>query len=218
MDSYEKFFEHFKIDKKDFFQWGISATVFPPYDKVKEKWYDLKERITNNGTVYIRGYGRDAVGTKLYIGLYKKMFGNDNIKKDPSNNSAPQNMLQCVTGQKRNKDIYNYQVSHIWGHTKNIFMFEAPWNICYTPKIMDPFTGHEAMGELPDEYKKLFIEKATALYRPFVEDYNTSITKYDVTSMLDEYISSLNIGKDEEKNIQRFRQDAIAELSVIELP
>lgn len=147
MDSYQNFLDNFKIDENDFFRWGISTTIFPPVSKVKEEWSSLIRRISNNQTVYIRGYGRDAHGTKLYKNLYKELFNNYHVKKDPTNNDRPQKLIYKLTGYKRNNNIYNFQTSHIWGRTKNIFMFEAPWNICYTPKITDPFTGHEAKGE-----------------------------------------------------------------------
>ena len=79
----------------------------------------------------------------MYKDFYANLLGNTHVEKDPTNNAVPHKLIQRTTELKRNSDIFNYQVSHIWGHTKNIFMFEAPWNICYTPKIMDPFTGHE---------------------------------------------------------------------------
>lgn len=44
----------------------------------------------------------------------------------------------------------------MFGRTKNIYAFTAPWNIVYMPKILDPFTGHEAKGEMVDEYRMLF--------------------------------------------------------------
>lgn len=121
---------------------------------------------------------------------------------------------QRLTGLKRNKDIYNYQVSHIWGHTKNVFMFEAPWNVCYTPKIMDPFTGHETKGMWPAEYQKLFIEKVYDLYRPFIEEYNDILIQYDIENRVRKYIFSLT-GTIPEKQLQQFSKDAVSELSPI---
>lgn len=35
-------------------------------------------------------------------------------------------------------------------------LLPAPWNIVYMPKMLDPFTGYEAQGELIDEYTDLF--------------------------------------------------------------
>ena len=112
------------------------------------------------------------------IDFYKYVFKNENVKKDPSNNDRPQANVRKMTGLTRNKDIYNYQVSHIWGHTKNIFLFEAPWNICYTPKIIDPFTGHETKGDLPSEFQDYFIKFVQNKYRSYINDYNKIISNY----------------------------------------
>ena len=140
----------------------------------------LKERILNNQTVYIRGYGRDANGTQLYLNLDKELFQNYKVEKDPSNNTEPHKVIQRMTGIKRNNDIYNYQVSHIWGRTKNVFLFGSPWNICYTPKIMDSFTGHETQGIWTAEYQRLLIKRAYDLYRPFIIEYNQPLIEYEV--------------------------------------
>ena len=118
LDSYQEFLNFFKINREAFFEWGISATIFPPFNKVATEWEDLKKRIFNNEIVYIRGYGRDAHGTQMYKDLYAKLLNNTHVEKDPSNNAIPQKIIQRTTGLKRNCHIYNYQVSHIWGHTK----------------------------------------------------------------------------------------------------
>jgi len=213
-DSYQEFLTHFKIDRASFFEWGIFSTIFPPVDRVASEWEALKKRIFSNQTVHIRGYGRNGRGTQLYKDLYTKLLDHSHVVQDPTNNTAPHNIIQRITGLKRNKDIYNYQVSHIWGHTKNIFLFEAPWNLCYTPKIMDPFTGHETKGEWPDEYQKLFFAKARALYRPFLDDYNQLFITLDIERRLQEYMISLD-GLIPEKELVQFSKDASSELSPI---
>ena len=115
-----------------------------------------------------------------------------------------------MTGLKRNQDIYNYQVSHIWGHTKNPFFFEAPWNICCTPKLMDPFTGHESKGICPEEYQKIFFAKAYSLYAPFLEDYESVIQDYDMENQIKRYVQSLR-GREEERVLNQFERDALSE-------
>lgn len=216
IDSYQEFLIHFQIDRESFFEWGISATIFPPIDRVSLEWEDLKRRIFNNQTVYTRGYGRDAHGTQMYKDFYANLLGNTHVEKDPTNNAVPHKLIQRTTELKRNSDIFNYQVSHIWGHTKNIFMFEAPWNICYTPKIMDPFTGHETQGIWPTEYQKLFLAKANELYSPFVDEYNQILKSLDVNKKLQEYISSLD-SRSHAKELAQFSKDAASELSPIML-
>lgn len=214
IDSYQNFLTYFKIDKASFFEWGITATVFPPVDRVASQWEDLKKRIFNNDTVYIRGYGRDSHGTQLYKEFYSRFLSNDHVEKDPTNNSIPRKLIQNLTGLKNNNDIINYQVSHIWGHTKNLFMFEAPWNVCYTPKIMDPFTGHESQGIWPTQYQEIFIAKAKELYKPFVDEYNQILKTLEMDKKLQEYIFSLN-GLIPQKTLIQFQKDSNNELSPI---
>lgn len=216
MDSYKKFLEYFQISKEDFFDWGIKATIFPPLERVQKEWGELKFRIFNDKPVYIRGYGRDAHGTQLYLDLYKYLFNNKSILKDPSNNIAPTRLIEKSTGLKKNKTIYNYQVSHIWGKTKNVFLFEAPWNICYAPKIMDPFTGHEAMGDLPAEYKEAFIRKVYEIYENYIADYNRILVDNEVGEKLNEYLYSIKNNLST-KEYERFCKDVKDELSPISL-
>ena len=214
MDSYRLFMENFKISKDDLFDWGIENTIFPNVEVVDVFWNKLKDRIVNGEKVYIRGYGRDAHGTELYKGLYGHIFGNFNVIKDPTNNAIPQKNIQNLTSKKRNVEIYNYQVSHIFGRTKNIFMFEAPWNVCYTPKIMDPFTGHESKGEWPVEYQDRFIKKAVSLYEKYIIDYNLLLKKYEMKDRTNEYINNLFMLK-EKKEVDQFKNDCEKEIEPI---
>ena len=216
IDSYSSFLNDFEIDKNEFFDWGVSATIFPNVDRVAAEWEVLKKKVLNNQKVFIRGYGRDAHATNLYKDMYKTLLGNSSVEKDPTNNTQPHKLIERLTRLKRNKDIFNYQVSHIWGHTKNIFMFEAPWNICYTPKIVDPFTGHETKGDWPVEYQKRFFAKATELYRPFIEDYNKLLYELEIEKRMQRYLDDLY--KDfPEKKIEQFIKDATNEVCRIEL-
>lgn len=202
---------YFGIKPNQLFEWGMNATIFPADEKVEVEWESLKKRITNNEEVTIRGYGRDAHGTKLYLDFYSFVFDNQHVKKDPSNNNIPQRNIRKLTGLERNKDIYNYQVSHIWGRTKNIFLFEAPWNVCYTPKIIDPLTGHETKGDLPAEFQEQFRRYAQKKYEKYIDDYNSLISSYDIPAKLKEFCKREKISDD------RFINDASSELSQIQL-
>lgn len=217
IDSYDEFLKYFSIDKQAFYDWGLASTIFPDTSSVALEWNSLKSRIFSNQSVRIRGYGRGAHATQLYLDLYKELFGNNNVKQDPTNNFRPQQLMQQLTGLKRNTNIFNYQVSHIWGHTKNIFMFEAPWNICYTPKIMDPFTGHETKGMWPVEYQQLFIQKAYELYKPFVDEYNQLLVDLHLEKRIQEYFITLEkiISSNE---LDQFFRDVTIELSPIAIP
>jgi len=208
-DSYYDFMQHFGIKKMDLFDWGMKAIIFPSDKEISKEWENLKHRVLSNGKVYIRSYGRKANGTDLYIGLYNYVFQNANVKTDATNNSKPTSTMKRTTGLTRNKDIYNYQVSHIWGRTKNPLLFEAPWNICYTPKIIDPFTGHETKGDLPLEFQEYFIEYATRKYKKYIDEYNEIISKYDIEELINECCAINNI------NDEKFIEDANKELATI---
>ena len=41
---------------------------------METEWDDLKRRVLSNHEVYIRGYGRYAHGTQLFIDFYKYIF------------------------------------------------------------------------------------------------------------------------------------------------
>ena len=95
------------------------------------------------------------------------------------------------------------------GSNKKCFLFEAPWNICFTPKIIDPFTGHEAKGDLPPEFKEYFIRYAQKKYKKYINDYNSIIESYDIDTSLREFCRINSIDD------ERFVSDALKELSTI---
>ena len=72
----------------------------------------------------------------------------------------------------------NYQVSHIFGRTHNVFCFTAPWNIAYVPKIFDPLTGHETSGDLKDKFSNLFVNKAHKLFGDQIKEFNAIMLDY----------------------------------------
>jgi len=215
MDSYERFLRTLNIDKNELFEFGISETILPPIDLVAQSWGDLKKRIFNNGVVSIRGYGRDAKGTSMYIDMYKYILNNENVKKDATNNLEPQRIISRLTGYKRNINLFNYQVSHIFGKTKNIFLFEAPWNIALLPKIIDPFTGHETKGIWPEEYQEKFSDHASDIYAEFIDDYNDLITKSKIDDGIKVYIRELKNKEGSTREIIQFEKDVMNELTPI---
>tara|TARA_B100000795_G_scaffold204310_1_gene157903 strand:- start:305 stop:988 length:684 start_codon:yes stop_codon:yes gene_type:complete len=225
-DSYQTFFEHFKIDFSDIIEFGIEIdTIYPDKNKIKSNWESLIKSVENNEEVYIRGYGRDAHGTALYQELYRLLLKNENIKKDSTNNAKPTQLLQKITNYSKSikqdngtkEKISNYQVTHIFGRTKNPFLFTAPWNIVWKSKMLDPFTGHESKGKNTDDYKTAFLKKSKGLYLEFINEYNTIVAKYFTDEMIDNAFKqmSLNLTVDE-KTFEKFKSDARNELRRIE--
>ena len=214
-DSYDKFIKHFKINIHDLYEFGIEDTILPDLDAVRTKWENLKYRIHNNESVWIRGYGRDAKGTRLYLDLYAQLFKNNHVKKDPTNNSVPQKIISELTKYKRNGNLLNYQVSHIFGKTKNIYLFEAPWNIAFVPKIIDPFTGHETQGPWPRDYQELYIKEIKNRYEEFITDYNKLINNTDIKEGIEKYAAALRQKEGNTLEIERFEKDALKDLAPI---
>lgn len=220
-DSYQIFTEKY-INKNDFIKFGLKETIFIPSEKAIEKWEELKSSILNNEQVYVRRYGRGETNDNILKLFYKEIFNLTKIKIDPSNNSAPAALLNnCTKFRKnikkdtvQNEKIQNYQISHVFGKTKNPFLFTAPWNVIYIPKIVDPFTGHESIGELALEFSKSLQEKTYNQYENLIKDYNKIIDKYDFQNKLKKF---MEVNKNRIKEYDRFKSDMISEFGKITL-
>lgn len=196
-DSYERFFSEGYISKEQFFDFGIRETIYVPLDKAKKGWKELKHRIRNNSPVYMRGFGRNSNGSHLFQEFYSQVLDNENVRIDPTNNKEPTTVIRGMTGYSKVKSvkhepIRNYQVSHIFGRTKNIYLFTAPWNIVYLPKMIDPFTGHEAKGDLIDEYQTMFQQKSYAHFEALIEDYNQIVSAPDLQMRINAYLEEIS--------------------------
>ena len=206
LDSYNNFLSEFKISEDQFLDFGINSVIYIPIDKAIKNWNLLKEKITNDNEVFIRGFGRDAKGTPLLLEFYKNLLGNSHIKKDPTNNNHPTKLIKELSGYSKSKikttkyeQLRNYQISHIYGRTKNVYAFTAPWNIAYIPKIYDPFTGHEAEGNMVKEFTSKLEIQTYKIFRPLIEDFNNIITHPTFTDKLK---VGLNILKNNTSNLQ----------------
>lgn len=214
MDAYELFFREFGIKKDQLISWGIRNTIFIPDNKVNLYWNDLLNRISSNKKVYIRAYGRNGHATDIYIKFYQFLLKNINVREDPTNNSRPRAILEKALGLKHNKEIFNYQVSHIFGKTKNIFLFEAPWNFCFVPKIMDPFTGHESKGNITADYIKEFTQVSYTKFEHYIEQYNNIVLDLNIQQKIDDFCNLIHENIPEETLLQ-FKNDCSKEFETI---
>lgn len=186
-DSYQEMLGFFRVSHENFVHWGIEeiSNLLPDVNAVQKEWDLLLQRIQNSGTVYIRGYGRDKITGEMdkIRELYKQAGFSGVVNLDKTNNSQPQKLMKRMSvyrvGNKDSKcfiGIQNYKLSHMWGFTKNIYLFASPWNILYTPVIIDPLTGHET-GNNP--LKILFKQEMAKLlftnYKAFIDAYNMII-------------------------------------------
>ena len=217
-DAYTKLFNH--IDKGLFFKTGIDDIVFMDNQVIEEQWNQLKTAVFENHTVYIRGYGRDAKGTDLYCKLYEKLFENMNVKKDSTNNAEPTKLLKNLTqysktNQAEKKLIINYQISHLFGKTKNPLLFTCPWNIAYIPKYLDPFTGHETQGQYSEEFKQIIVPFLKEKFNTYISEYN-SIVQNKIADKIDESLKFVKSQTDiNSYDFKRFETDVRRELSEI---
>ncbi len=189
LDSYEALIPEY-ISKEDFFRFGLEKTIYIPDEKVKQEWKALKERINSNKPVYMRG-SKDSGSNQLFFEFYAKVFKNEQVKKDPSNTQNPAKVIEDLTGLKKSKDLSNYQLTSIFGKSKNILAFAAPWNIAYTPNIIDPLLGVDAKGALATEYQKLFLEHAYNKFKPYINEYNEILTNGHFLRTIDEHMKKL---------------------------
>ncbi len=209
LDSYERLFSNNLISKDQLFDFGLSETIYVDDNIAINAWENLKDRIQQGEKVFIRGFGRDASGTHLFKKFYSYLLSNHKVTKDSSNNTEPTKLIKQWTGYSKNggktfKPIQNYQISHVFGRTKNVYCFTAPWNIVYVPKIIDPFTGHEAKGYFVDEYTKLFQQEVYKRFKDIIDDYNNIVTDPEFLSSIktalglmkfDEEISEIELTK-----------------------
>jgi hypothetical protein len=201
-DSYINFLKTFKISDDRFVEYGLKDIIFIPKDKASSEWEVLKEKVYSNQEIYIRGMGRDAASTKYMFEIHNRLFGNSNTKKDPSNNTHPTKILENLTGFSKRKSkntnlINNYQVSHIYGHTKNALMFMAPWNIVYIPKLFDPFSGHESKGELTQIFSSKLKEITYEKFKDQIDDYNNIVNNSKFIDSLNSSIENLKSSNSE---------------------
>ncbi|MBU3069219.1 hypothetical protein KOI40_05260 [Aestuariicella sp. G3-2] len=220
-DSYERFFSQGYISKDQFFEFGLSETIYAPLDKAESAWKELKNRVHSNQQVFIRGFGRNSNGTHLFQAFYADVLKNNQVTVDPTNNAQPTKLIRDLTGYSKTKSskhepIQNYQISHIFGRTKNVFAFTAPWNIVYMPKMLDPFTGHEAKGSMIDEYQKLFREKSFKHFEPLINDYNALITSPSLVDSIHQYLDKIEQDKNlDGKDVSKLRASILEEITPI---
>ena len=196
LDAYDIFFAKFKITKDEFFKFGLDNTIYAPKGRAEKYWEELKQRIKNNEAVHIRKYGMKPHGNKLFIEFYKNVFGNENVQIDIPGNIEPGRIFPDMTGysrveNSRHKLIKNYQISHIFGKTKNVYAFTAPWNMAYTPKVIDPFTGNETYGDWAKEYRVKFQQNTYSRFKSLIEDYNEIITNPTLRKRIEMHLEKI---------------------------
>ena len=220
-DSYKIFLERFEITKEDLFNFGLQETIYPDcisIEKVRISWDRLKYSLLNNEKVYIRQYSQKGDLSILFQELIKLIFNNSKVQIDPNRNSQPTKIIEEITGFKKKKNIANYQVSHIFGKTKNPLLVTATWNIAFTPKIIDPFTGTESNGEWKNEYQKRLKEVIKSKFSEFIDEYNNLIGSKNIETIILNYVETLHKEKRFSVNtINKFKNEALKNFEIINI-
>ena len=215
-DSYQDFIDRFGIDKQSFYQFGLQSIISADVVTAEAQYQQVKEKLLNNAKLVIRSYGGKGVHSNLYLDLYRYLFGNNNLGIDPTNNSAPRRNISAATGYRINKNLLNYQVSHIWGKTKNPILFESVWNICFVPRLYDPFTGHEASGGWNEEFIPLLNHFVFDKFEALISDYNQFVVENNIQSKINAFVDTLlSNARHSTELISRFRYDALNEWSLL---
>lgn len=170
-----------EITTEKLFDVALEEVVRIDDKTIKKLWGTLKKDVMTEGVenykkspqkVYVRGHGRNGSGNDDLIEILKAVFKRD-FQIDRANNTRPDSILKKIIPG----EFEDYQISHLFEHrTNNPFLFEAPWMVCYVPKILDPFTGHEIKG-----FPKLterFVRWAFKTNKEYINDYNDLVLEY----------------------------------------
>jgi hypothetical protein len=157
MDSYTKILSKFGVTIDEFIKSAIDEIIYLPENKLIDDLRNVIDDIEINKMVVVRGCGRKTSSQYIVNEFYKDVFNCEKPEIDKTNNYHPGkkcNEFENYAGEK----LVNYQISHIWGMTKNPYAFTGLWNISLVPKMFDPFTGHETKGDIVKVFQPLFFE------------------------------------------------------------
>jgi len=208
-ESYHEFLEMFGIMPQAVCDFGLEYSVFAEPDVAQAQWQKLKDALLNDGQLHIRAItGKDQDREfQFYKRLSAYLFGNNSLSHDCTGNYYPRRNLERAVGwvvtihpQADTGVLVNFQTSHVLsGRTHNPLLYSAVWNIVFTPKIIDPFTGDEANGPTAELFRKAFQSRIRARFGACIEDYNRLVGERDVLNRInnfqDEFFSSDELGR-----------------------
>jgi len=211
-DSYDIFMNKFNINEDDFIEYGLNESIFINKLEAEKRWNILKKDIKDGNMVYVRTFGNknDQRTKKILLDFYKHIYSDVEVNVDKTNNAIPTKIIEEFTGLKRKTsqrkkyDISNYQISHIFGKTKNIYAFSAPWNLVFMPRIMDPLSGHEANGNLRNKFKQALQEKSYMLFKDLIDDFNEFMNEETLKNSINMYLDEIDEKKFKTEIIDNF--------------
>ena len=206
IDSYQQFCDDFHITPEELYQFGIRRSIFATSESAWSQWQSLKRALQGESELRIRKYGRAA--NNPFIAMYKHIFPQAQILEDSTGNAAPRAIIQRITNHTINTTIYNFEVSHVFGYTKNPLLFNAAWNFFFCPRLIDPFTGHASTGRWPEEYQPILKEAVITKFSRCISDYNKMLSEMGILDKIENYLANLDWGAEKSKELARFKLDA----------
>jgi len=86
------------------------------------------------------------------------------------------------------------------------------------PKILDPFTGHEAKGEMIDEYTELFQKQTYKQFGRQIDEFNEIIFNASFTKRINNCLEELSEDASFEKmDIEKLQKAVHSEFMPIEI-
>ncbi len=208
LDAYKLLFDYFankRFEPIEFYRFGILNSRYA--DKVKpslvEEQFELLVSLLETGTfgsippngrttqkLSIRKYSGSKTKSTWFLKTYKKVFPNAEIRID-GNASPKENFRRITKCQIYTRSehaailgdtqelLKNFQYSHVFDdRTKNPLLFEACWNGVLTPKVIDPLTGHETLGEWPRQFQPVFRNEIRKRFKASIIHFNEIAQKY----------------------------------------
>ncbi len=171
-DAYILFFERFKISEEALLAFGREQVVLLPADAIYEHWLKLVSDIRERKPVWVRGCGRQQSSQEIANALYAELFPGLQIKVDPTNNMRPRNRMNSLLKCHYQERFENFQTSHVWGKTKSPYAFTGMWNVVLIPKVLDPFSGHEARGPFVEQFQQMLRHLVHERYKRSIDEHN----------------------------------------------
>ncbi|OFI48028.1 hypothetical protein BG262_00570 [Floricoccus penangensis] len=237
IDAYEEFFKEFNITSDKLIDFSKKTIKYIEKDKAQELCQTLDDEIISKKNIYVRRYGNPngKYNTQKLQELFYNDFlfdkGSTFIQIDPNNNSKPKKLLEknIILASSEKTILQNYQISHVYGRTKNCYAFTAPWNLVYLPKILDPFTGHESKGDFTRIFTQEFQKYIYEIFKDQIDCFNKKMEEIDETifkknlkhTFKNELAEELKELKDSntitDKHVDRFIQSMQNEFSKINI-
>jgi hypothetical protein len=86
------------------------------------------------------------------------------------------------------------------------------------PKMLDPFTGHEAKGEMIDEYTSLFQKQGYNQFARLIDEFNEIITNQSFQEKLRGCLEDLSADESfDNKDIDKLKKAVYNEFMPIEI-